>query len=456
MTGLRHDLLLEKREPGTKHGPRVLVVAAGYNPLTGPKPIGRVTEIRGNHPRSTGEADASTVDWVRRNLDAVLDHWFGRANFLSRNAPGPKLASPGKKQKGAPAQAPAQAPAIRPVTFVAMVRDHSVSMRSLKEGAMRDFNAQLYELQAAEGNGQDISIRVVKCGVGHLGRVELSDEVGRPSSIRRLDSYVVDGGATPLFDSVGAAIDALNDAARGVPDASFLVMAITDGEENSSRHWSASKLRDEITRLQATDRWTYVFRVPKGYGSKLVGLLGVPSGNVLEWDQTDSGIRQSSDVTLSGIRSYFTARSAGHRGTKAFYTDVSNVSLSEVRSSLADITPLVSVHTISTDIDVSEFSRRFLGRQLEQGTLFYQLTKREPKVQDYKVICVRDKSSGKVYGGDAARKLIGMPKVGTHPVIPGDHGDWDIFIQSTSLNRKLPGGTKVLYWQSANSVTRAA
>ena len=32
-------------------------------------------------------------------------------------------------------------------------------------------------------------------------------------------------------------------------------------------------------------------------------------------------------------------------------------------------------------------------------------------------------------------------------VTPGDHGMFNIYVQSTSVNRKLVGGTKVLYYK---------
>lgn len=81
-----------------------------------------------------------------------------------------------------------------------------------------------------------------------------------------------------------------------------------------------------------------------------------------------------------------------------------------------------------------------------KGSAFYQLTKTEARVQDSKMIAIRDKINGRVYHGPAARDMIGLPHIGTVRLHPGDHGNYDIFIQSTSINRKLVAGTQVLYW----------
>ena len=41
---------------------------------------------------------------------------------------------------------------------------------------------------------------------------------------------------------------------------------------------------------------------------------------------------------------------------------------------------------------------------------FYQLKKTEFAVQDYKKIIIRDKKTNALYGGDAVRQALGLPK----------------------------------------------
>jgi hypothetical protein len=57
-----------------------------------------------------------------------------------------------------------------------------------------------------------------------------------------------------------------------------------------------------------------------------------------------------------------------------------------------------------------------------------------------------------MYSGSDARTLIGLPTSGNARLHPGNHGNYDIFIQSTSINRKLVGGTGVLYWEKIGTV----
>jgi hypothetical protein len=87
------------------------------------------------------------------------------------------------------------------------------------------------------------------------------------------------------------------------------------------------------------------------------------------------------------------------------------------------------------------------GFEWIKGAAFYQLVKTEKRVHDYKLVALRVKTSGKVYCGQEAREMLGIGgAVGTVRLVPGDHGKFDVFIQSTSVNRKIPRGTEVMYW----------
>jgi hypothetical protein len=84
------------------------------------------------------------------------------------------------------------------------------------------------------------------------------------------------------------------------------------------------------------------------------------------------------------------------------------------------------------------------GMTFQKGRSFYQLTKPE-KVQSHKEVLLREVKTGAVYGGAQAREILGLPKGLDTKVKPADHGSWDVFVQSTSNNRKLMVGTILLY-----------
>jgi hypothetical protein len=73
------------------------------------------------------------------------------------------------------------------------------------------------------------------------------------------------------------------------------------------------------------------------------------------------------------------------------------------------------------------------------------LTKTEARVGPEKQILIRDRQTGKFFGGKEARQMLGLPSNQNTRLHPGDHGNFDLFIQSESINRKLVGGTGVAY-----------
>ena len=82
-----------------------------------------------------------------------------------------------------------------------------------------------------------------------------------------------------------------------------------------------------------------------------------------------------------------------------------------------------------------------------RGAAFYQLTKTE-KVQHYKRIVVREKATGKVFAG-TTRMMLGLPEGADLKIAPENHGDYEVYVQSTSVNRVLPIQTNFLYWKGA-------
>jgi len=338
--------------------------------------------------------------------------------------------------------------------YIGISRDHSGSMRDIALAAGRDYNDNIASIK--EGSAEhniDTIVSVVKCGVGRNAVVErevVNSNVTTLQSIKD-GQYIADGSATPLFDSVGDLIEQL----EAVPDAndpevSFIVMVITDGGENSSRKWSGTSIAKKIKELRKTDRWTFSFRVPRGYKTELTQ-YGIPEGNILEWDQTARGVEVASVATRSAVKGFYAARSAGVKSTDKFYADLSDVTINEVKAALVNISKEVEVFKLkSTEggTAIRDFVEQRTRKGMIKGSAFYQLTKTEA-IQDYKKIAIRDKKTLAVYGGDAARDMLGLPRSGEVKLAPGTHGQFDIFIQSTSINRKLVENTNVLVWEDA-------
>lgn len=332
--------------------------------------------------------------------------------------------------------------------YIGYVNDHSGSMSGIHHAAAADYNANISAVKdSATREMLNTVVSVVGIGFPSGAQVTRQLVISNPHVLKPITNWSVSGG-TPLYDGIGNIIELhemLPDYAD--PNVSFLIIITTDGEECSSRTKWASEavLREKIKALQATGRWTFVARVPRGATQRMIN-LGIPYGNVTEWDTTDAGMRAATVQTTQAMSSYMTTRAAGTKSTNVFYTTTQAVNTSK----LTDISSKVSLYQVGDhqhNIWVKDF---ILTKRMEYkvGAAFYQLVKTEARVQPTKLILIRDRKSGAVYAGAEARQMIGLDTVNNARLHPNHgNGQYDIFIQSTSLNRHLPAKSGVLYWE---------
>jgi hypothetical protein len=324
-----------------------------------------------------------------------------------------------------------------------IVCDHSVSMRSLVSGAMKDYNSVTDSLR---GNVEHIFVSRIECGrldvLSRRAKVKVDFKNIQADFLSPLTNYVADGQSTPLWDSVNTGIDTLMQ--YSFPNDTFILMTITDGGENSS-DTSLLTLKRRIETLQKTDRWTFVFRVPVGYKGSLLN-LGIPAGNIIEWEQTEAALAQSTAHTVSATRSYLNAVAQGVTSSQSFYSTSALEGLmpADLRAELDDITTKVRVESVWSEDEgtqIRDFCLKSFG-EFELGRAYYQLDKTE-KVQPSKKLIVKHKKKGKYYAGDV-RSTLSLPD-GEIKLKPADHPDYEVYVQSTSVNRKMTKKTKVVY-----------
>lgn len=223
-----------------------------------------------------------------------------------------------------------------------------------------------------------------------------------------------------------------------------MVIVLTDGGENKSRRFSQNAIRDLVYKKQLAGNWTFVFQVPPGYGASVASQFGVPRDNIREWETTREGLIETSVATRSGMKDYFTARAAGATAVQSFYVrpDLSDLKASAVQRNLSNLRSQFQVLPVLREVEIRPFVEDELG-SYRPGSAYYQLTKTE-KVQASKDVLLMEKGKSAIYGGREARQMIGLPDGYEAKVEPGNHANYDIFVQSTSVNRKLVRGTKLL------------
>lgn len=183
--------------------------------------------------------------------------------------------------------------------------------------------------------------------------------------------------------------------------------------------------------------WAQLGAVTGGYHLRLEEFTDVP--NMI---QGIARLAQGGKKALQAYSDHLVSSGLMTRGLSTMYGAMAGVKTLEVTHGSKG-SDKYKVFNVAADARIDEFFAS-KGFTYEKGKGFYQFTK-PVLVQGYKEIIVVNKKTGEIFANTQARKLMGLPTDADAEVRPAEHTDYLCFIQSTSMNRKLIAGTKVLY-----------
>lgn len=271
--------------------------------------------------------------------------------------------------------------------------------------------------------------------------------INAPVKTANVSGYVPYGW-TPLMDGVARAAE----EASQEQDRSVLIYVLTDGEENRSRMLPTNFAR-LIREKTNTGRFTFAFCTTVEGRRNLLG-LGVPVGNITVWSGTLRDVHEAEEKTSGGATAYVEARRRGVRQTKQYF----EANLANLDGSL-NLLRRVDGEVVEWNVEKEQSIQDLLTARtkglFQPGEGFYQHAKREGKVPADRKILLRDRRDGAIYadGSKTVRALCGYPEGREFATRPGNHGNFDVFVQSKSSTqttiraRLLPRGTKVLWWK---------
>jgi hypothetical protein len=323
------------------------------------------------------------------------------------------------------------------INHVVLLLDASSSMSNLSDQVVKVVDAQIAYLarQSTTMNQETrVSIYVFHNSVECL---IYDRDVLRLPSIKTI--YDTDG-MTALIDGAVQAIKDLKLIPQLYSDHAFLIYGWTDGQENHSSNTPAT-LTKLINGLD--DNWTVGIFVPSNAGRAEAKRHGFPEANIEVWDTNAKGVEKVSDRIKTTTDTFMKARASGQRGLKTLFTvDAAALTKNDIKQSLTVLKPSsYELLQVRKDAPINEYVTSLLG-SYTVGSGYYKLTKKET-IQASKNIIIRERATGKAYAGDEARSLLGLPNTEIR-VEPGDFGKWEIYVQSTSVNRKLIKGTDLI------------
>jgi hypothetical protein len=326
------------------------------------------------------------------------------------------------------------------INHVVYVLDASYSMKGHAETLIRVTDAQIeYLARRSEELNQETRVSIYDFANDVRNIVYDKDVLRLPS----IDSIYSVRGQTALIDATLKSLEDLAQTATLYGDHAFLAYVLTDGQENRSRN-RPTRLKERLASLPGN--WTVAALVPNEAARRDAAAYGFQPDNVAVWNAHSSeGVIEVGETIRNATENFMQARSkGGFTGTRSlFSTGLDAVNAQTVRSTL---TPLqrsaYDVLPVHRDAPIRDYVySRGLDYQIGKG--FYQLTKRET-IQPQKQIAIREKATDKVYWGDAARDLLGLPRGLEVKVTPNLNPEYDVFVQSTSVNRKVLANTDLL------------
>lgn len=324
-------------------------------------------------------------------------------------------------------------------------------------------------------NGSFIECIAYDTDIARIGGVlERRAEAERAKGKR--GSWFQPKGNTALIAATVHALEelALTPTIHG--DHTFLFYSVTDGGENwSDRQAVPVHAADLVKAIDGLpDNWTIAALVPNVHGKIAAQRYGYPQGNIMVWDATSAqGVEEAGRAVAAATSSYMQSRTrTGLRSTTSLFVggqvDAAQVKarLTPLAHSAYDLVPVTAREgdasfekrkkptkkfpegeIIGRFIRIDDFVNRLTNGKFAIGIGYYQLfsgdARRSEKIQGNKEIAVLEKKTSQLYVGPAARQIVGLPD---HDVTvkPDANPDYEIFVRSTSENRHLPIGTKLL------------
>jgi len=325
------------------------------------------------------------------------------------------------------------------INHIVLVLDSSGSMSSLKNSLIKVVDSLKNHLSVrSQELNQETRISVYFFS-SQIECIAYDQDVMRNFSIK--DIYNPCGG-TALLDGTMKSLFDLEKTSQLYGDHSFLIFVCTDGEENQSTT-TTTELSNKIASMP--NNWTLAVLVPNMQGVFEAKKFGFPANNIQVWDTSDAGMQKVGDNIRHVTDEYLNNRAMGIRGTQnLFKVDLSNITTTAVQSSLQELNPTTfTIYTATQDQAIKAFVEAQTGKSYVKGNNYYLLNKKE-HIQSYKNIFIRERATGKVYGGDNARNLLQLPIGQDIDVKPDTNNVFDIYVESTSVNRKILNGTTVL------------
>lgn len=199
------------------------------------------------------------------------------------------------------------------VNHIAVVLDRSGSMNKIREETISGFNEQLKTFRD-NGDGQDNRVTLVTFGT-------TPDEPRFfPVDEELTEEDYTPRGWTSLYDAIGDTVTMLQAVEEEQDaDTAFLVIIITDGQENHSKRFNRHQVAGMIKELEEAGNWTFTYLGANHNVFATTASLNIAEGNSKVFQSVSDGVTVSNhELSASNVK-YLKHRGTGGQSMRNFH-----------------------------------------------------------------------------------------------------------------------------------------
>lgn len=198
---------------------------------------------------------------------------------------------------------------MRDATHISILLDRSGSMGSIKQDVIGGFNSFLSEQKAVSG---ECYLTLTQFDTEGIDVVHENKAIADIPELTK-GTYQPRGG-TPLLDALAKTIQSTDRALGNIPEVDrpdkVVFVVITDGEENSSREYTKTQIKELIERQEKSRNWNFLFLGANQDAFAEAGSMGVAMAAAASFTPDSAGVGASYAAVSSNVASY---RRSGNR-----------------------------------------------------------------------------------------------------------------------------------------------